>query len=83
MTRSRLPSPKPDNASKENHQLFVAAPGINGQNGFRILGRRATGLRTAEQFSAFLQGIAFPNDLLHPAILIYSPGRDDRTMRRP
>ena len=52
----------------ENQLLIVRAPGINGTNGFRILGRRAAGLRTAEQFRAFRQGIAFPKELLHPAI---------------
>jgi len=33
-----------------------------------MLGRRAAGLRTAEQFKAFRQGLAFPKELLHPAI---------------
>jgi uncharacterized protein (TIGR02391 family) len=33
-----------------------------------VLGRRAAGLRTAEQFKAFRQGVAFPKELLHPTI---------------
>ena len=52
----------------ENELLIVKEPGINGQNGFRVLGRRAKGLRTAEQFKAFRQAAAFPKELLHPVI---------------
>jgi uncharacterized protein (TIGR02391 family) len=52
----------------ENQLLIVPEPGINGQNGFRRLGRRAKDLRTSEQFKAFRQGAAFPRALLHPAI---------------
>jgi uncharacterized protein (TIGR02391 family) len=52
----------------ENQLLLVPEPGINGQNGFRILGRRAAGLRTTDQFKRFRQGNAFPKELLHPAI---------------
>jgi uncharacterized protein (TIGR02391 family) len=52
----------------ESQLLIVRAPGVNGTNGYRILGRRAAGLHTAEQFKAFRQGLAFPKDLLHPAI---------------
>jgi uncharacterized protein (TIGR02391 family) len=52
----------------ESQLLLVSAPGPNGRNGFRVLGRRAAGLRTAEQFKAFRQGVAFPKELLHPTI---------------
>jgi len=52
----------------ENQLLIVRAPGLNGNNGYRILGRRAAGLRTEEQFKAFRQGLAFPKELLHPSI---------------
>jgi hypothetical protein len=52
----------------ENQLLIVKEAGINGENGFRVLGRRAKGLRTAEQFRAFRQALAFPKELLHPAI---------------
>jgi len=52
----------------ESQLLLVSAPGPNGRNGYRVLGRRATGLRAAEQFKAFRQGIAFPKELLHPTI---------------
>jgi hypothetical protein len=33
----------------ESQLLLVSAPGPNGRNGYRVLGRRAAGLRTAEQ----------------------------------
>lgn len=49
----------------ENQLLLVRAPGVNGNNGFRILGRRAANLRTEEQFKAFRQGMAYPKELLH------------------
>ena len=52
----------------ETQLLIVRAPGINGTNGFRVLGRRAVGLQTEDQFKAFRQGTAFPKELLHPAI---------------
>jgi uncharacterized protein (TIGR02391 family) len=52
----------------ENQILIVPVPGINGTNGFRMLGRRATHLQTEEQFKAFRQALAFPKELLHPAI---------------
>lgn len=52
----------------ESQLLLVSAPGPNGRNGFRVLGRRAAGLRTAEQFKTFRQGVAFPKELLHPTI---------------
>lgn len=35
----------------ESQLLLVSAPGPNGRNGYRVLGRRAMGQRTAEQFS--------------------------------
>lgn len=52
----------------ENQLLIVPEPGVNGKNGYRLLGRRAGGLRTAEQFKAFRQALAFPKELLHPLI---------------
>jgi uncharacterized protein (TIGR02391 family) len=52
----------------ENQLLIVKDAGINGENGFRILGRRSINLRTAEQFRAFRQASAFPKELLHPTI---------------
>lgn len=52
----------------ESQLLLVSAPGPNGRNGYKVPGRRAMGLRTAEQFKAFRQGIAFPKQLLHPTI---------------
>lgn len=52
----------------ENQILIVPAPGSNGSNGFRVLGRRARDLQTAEQFKAFRQASAFPREMLHRAI---------------
>jgi len=52
----------------ENQLILVPAPGNNGRSGFRVLGRRARNLRTAEQFTAFRKASAFPKELLHPTI---------------
>jgi uncharacterized protein (TIGR02391 family) len=52
----------------ENQLLIVPEPGFNGGNGFKVLGRRAKHLQTAEQFKAFRSGLAFPKELLHPVI---------------
>jgi uncharacterized protein (TIGR02391 family) len=52
----------------ENQLYIVKAPGINGQNGWRALGRRAKGMDTADQFRAFQLGQTFPKNLLHPVI---------------
>ena len=52
----------------ENQLLIVKAPGTNGQNGWRVLGRRAKGVDTAAQFRAFRQGQSFPKEMLHPVI---------------
>lgn len=52
----------------ENQLLLVSAPGVNGRNGFKVLGRRARGLNVAGQFKTFRQGAAFPKELLHPTI---------------
>jgi uncharacterized protein (TIGR02391 family) len=52
----------------ENQLLIVPEPGMNGSSGFKVLGRRAEDLRTAEQFKAFRSALAFPKEMLHPAI---------------
>ena len=52
----------------ENQLIIVRDSGTNGNNGFRVLGRRGKLLRTAEQFKAFRQAAAFPEELLHPLI---------------
>jgi uncharacterized protein (TIGR02391 family) len=52
----------------ENQLLIVRDVGINGNNGFRVLGRRARNLKTAEQFKAFRAAASFPKELLHPTI---------------
>jgi uncharacterized protein (TIGR02391 family) len=52
----------------QNQILIVPAPGVNGQNGWCVLGKRARGLQTAEQFKTFRQSAAFPKELLHQSI---------------
>jgi uncharacterized protein (TIGR02391 family) len=52
----------------ENQLLIVREPGINGTNGYYVLGRRAKSLRAADQFKAFRQASSFPKALLHPLI---------------
>ena len=52
----------------ENQLLIVPEPGINGNNGFRLLGRRGRQVLNADQFKAFRQASTFPKDLLHPHI---------------
>jgi uncharacterized protein (TIGR02391 family) len=52
----------------ENQLYVVKALGISGQNGYRVLGRRARGMNTADQFRAFQLGQTFPKSLLHPII---------------
>jgi uncharacterized protein (TIGR02391 family) len=50
-------------------QLFlVPAAGINGTNGWRVLGRRGQAVRDQAQFKAFRAAAAFPKELLHPSI---------------
>jgi hypothetical protein len=49
--------------------FFVPAPGINGQNGWFVLGRRGrAALEQPQQFAAYAKAAAFPRELLHPAI---------------
>jgi len=52
----------------ENQLLLVRAPGMNGNNGYRVLGRRARGLDEQHQFKAMRAAAAFPRELLHPSI---------------
>ena len=52
----------------ELNMLLVRAPGINGDNGFRMLSRRAEGMTTDEDFNSFRAAAAFPKAMLHASI---------------
>lgn len=52
----------------EVNALLLPAPGINGQNGHRILGRRGRELIDSRKFDAFQRAAAFPKSMIHPAI---------------
>jgi uncharacterized protein (TIGR02391 family) len=46
--------------------LILAAPGINGSNGYKVLSRRGASLATRDDFARFREAAAFPKALLHP-----------------
>lgn len=48
--------------------LLLSEPGINGNNGWMILSRRARQLLTDGTFKTYARSLAFPKSLLHPAI---------------
>ncbi len=48
--------------------LLVPASGINGSNGFYVISRRGQALRSEEDFTRFKEAVAFPKNMLHPAI---------------
>ncbi len=52
----------------EINLFLLPAPGINGMNGFRVLGRRGQRLLDRGHFDSFQKAAAFPKSLLHPAI---------------
>ena len=52
----------------ENQLFLIPAPGINGRNGWRMLGRRAKELKNEQQWKAIRGAAAFPKELLHPSI---------------
>ncbi|HDY66945.1 MAG TPA: TIGR02391 family protein [Candidatus Scalindua sp.] len=52
----------------EINALILPAPGTNGMNGFRIIGRRGQKLLDRDHFDSFQKAAAFPKSLLHPAI---------------
>ena len=52
----------------EVNAILLPAPGINGKNGFRILGRRGIELVDRDRFDTFQRAAAFPKTLLHPSI---------------
>jgi uncharacterized protein (TIGR02391 family) len=52
----------------ENQLYLVSVGGMNGNNGWRRLGRRAKDLNTQEQWKSIRAAAAFPRELLHPLI---------------
>ena len=50
------------------NMLVLPAPGLNGQNGWRILSRQGERLTNDEHFAKFRAAAAFPRTLLHPRI---------------
>lgn len=52
----------------EVNAILLPAPGVNGQNGHRILGRRGNELVDRNRFDTFQRAAAFPKTLLHPSI---------------
>ena len=52
----------------EVNALLLPAPGINGANGYRVIGRRGRALVDKAQFDAFRKAAEFPKALLHPLI---------------
>lgn len=53
----------------ELNLFLVPAPGVNGNNGFVVLGRRAQKALTEQQFASYRAAAKFSRDLLHPAIV--------------
>jgi uncharacterized protein (TIGR02391 family) len=53
----------------EFNMFIVPAPGINGRNGWFVMGRRGRAvLEQPQRFTAYTKAAAFPRELLHPAI---------------
>lgn len=52
----------------ETQGLLIAAPGINGNNGFRVFSRRGREVLDRNRFDDFRRAAAFPKSLLYPAI---------------
>jgi uncharacterized protein (TIGR02391 family) len=52
----------------EAQGLIVPAPGYNGQNGFRILSRRARKFADNDEFKGYMKARQLPKSLLHPLI---------------
>lgn len=53
----------------EIHIFIIPSPGVNGQNGFFVLGRRGkAALEHPESFVAYSRATGFPRELLHPRI---------------
>lgn len=52
----------------EVHAFLLPAPGTNGINGFRFIGRRGVEHNTRGKFDTYKNAAAFPKALLHPLI---------------
>jgi uncharacterized protein (TIGR02391 family) len=52
----------------ETNGLLLPTPGTNGQNGWRIIGRRGKELIDRDKFDSYKKAVAFPKSLLHHSI---------------
>lgn len=52
----------------ESQGLIVPAPGVNGQNGFRVLSRRAERIEDAQGMNDFTAARRLPKDILHASM---------------
>lgn len=52
----------------EANGFLLPAPGINGENGYRILGRRGSELVDRNKYDSYRRAASFPKSLLHPVI---------------
>ena len=50
------------------NMLIIPEVGINGNNGWTVLSRRAATITSDQDFHSFLEAAAFPKALLHPSI---------------
>ncbi len=50
------------------NMLIIPDMGINGNNGWMVLSRRAAKITSDQEFHSFLEAAAFPKALLHPSI---------------
>ena len=48
--------------------LLIREPGMNGNNGFMLLSRRAENLLARDGFKSYARSVSFPKSLPHPAI---------------
>ena len=49
--------------------LLIRDPGVNGNNGYMLLGRRAEALLASNGFKSYARSVNFPKSLLHPSIV--------------
>jgi hypothetical protein len=52
----------------ETRGLILAAPGINGSHGWKVLSREAENIKTGADFARFRDLASFPKSMLHPSI---------------
>ena len=48
--------------------LLIPAPGVNGNNGWMLLSRRAQTILSDNSFETYARSVSFPKTLLHPTI---------------